>query len=259
MEKPVNSKYLPVKAASDKERIGMVKEIFSTITGKYDFLNHFLSARRDVAWRRFAVNKMIFSKKGRFLDVACGTGDLSIGTALSYPHIQVAGTDFVNEMMQVGKKKIKKQKLTEKIHFSQGDALHLPFRDNCFDVAGMAFGIRNIPDRSRALKEMLRVIIPGGQVMVLEMTFIQNKFFKAFYYIYLNYLLPLFAKIFTKNPAAYHYLADSIMNFPSPDEFAILMEHAGMVNVEKYPLTFGIAYLHIGKKPVGADNEQYVS
>jgi demethylmenaquinone methyltransferase/2-methoxy-6-polyprenyl-1,4-benzoquinol methylase len=95
---------------------------------------------------------------------------------------------------------------------------------------------------------MLRVTVPGGQVMVLEMTFVQNRFFKFFYYVYLNYLLPAFAKVFSKNPAAYHYLADSIMNFPSPDEFSKILEETGMVHVEKYPLTFGITWLHIGEK-----------
>jgi len=96
---------------------------------------------------------------------------------------------------------------------------------------------------------MLRATVPGGQIMILEFTFVQNRFFKVLYYVYLNYLLPLFAKLFTNNPAAYHYLADSIMNFPSPDEFARLMEETGMIEVEKYPLTFGITWLHIGKKP----------
>jgi demethylmenaquinone methyltransferase/2-methoxy-6-polyprenyl-1,4-benzoquinol methylase len=131
----------------------------------------------------------------------------------------------------------------------QGDALHIPFDDSTFDVTGIAFGIRNIPNREQALKEMLRVTVPSGQIMILEMTFIQNRFFKFLYYAYLNYLLPLFAKFFSANPAAYHYLADSIINFPSPDQFVRIMEKTGMTNVEKYPLTFGVTWLHIGIKP----------
>jgi demethylmenaquinone methyltransferase/2-methoxy-6-polyprenyl-1,4-benzoquinol methylase len=103
----------------------------------------------------------------------------------------------------------------------------------------------------------MRVIVPGGQVMVLEMTFVQNRFFKFIYYVYLNYLLPAFAKIFSKNPAAYYYLADSIMNFPNPDEFAKIMQEAGMVNVEKYPLTFGITWLHVGKKAQGSTVQEF--
>ncbi len=229
MEISAGNKYPSVNAITDKERISMVREIFSTITGKYDFLNHLLSLRRDVAWRRFTAKKMRFFQTNRYLDVACGTGDLSIAASLEHPQISIAGIDFVREMVQAGKSKIEKKNMTKKIMLMQGDALHIPFEDGTFDVAGIAFGIRNIPDKEQALKEMLRVTIPGGQIMILEMTFIQNRFFKFLYYVYLNYLLPLFAKIFTANPAAYHYLADSIINFPSPDQFARIMENTGMI------------------------------
>jgi demethylmenaquinone methyltransferase/2-methoxy-6-polyprenyl-1,4-benzoquinol methylase len=249
MKKSENNKYPSVKKVSDTERIGMVKEIFSTITGKYDFLNHLLSLRRDVVWRRFAIKKMRFFRTNRFLDVACGTGDLSINACLKHRHIKAFGVDFVFPMVMVGKKKIEKKGLSGQLNFMQGNALRLPFHDDAFDVTGMAFGIRNIPDRTKALREMLRVTVPGGQIMILEMTFIQNRFFKLFYYIYLNYLLPLMAKVFSKNAAAYYYLADSIMNFPSPEEFAKIMQDTGMSEVKIYPLTFGITYLFIGKKP----------
>jgi demethylmenaquinone methyltransferase/2-methoxy-6-polyprenyl-1,4-benzoquinol methylase len=248
MDKPVKDKYPSVRDVTDQERIRMVKEIFSTITGKYDFLNRFLSLRRDVAWRNYAAKKMRFFQTGRYLDVACGTGDLSIAAAERHPRISVTGLDFVDEMVEAAKNKVQKKKLSGRIQIIQGDALHLPFEDNHFDVTGIAFGIRNIPDRNRALSEMLRVTVPGGQVMVLEMTFVENRFFKFVYYVYLNYLLPGFARFFSKNPAAYYYLADSIMNFPSPDEFSKILEEAGMIHVEKYPLTFGITWLHIGEK-----------
>lgn len=253
MEKKVPEKYPRIGGITDAQRINMVKEIFSTITGKYDFLNRFLSLRRDVYWRKFAAKKMRFGATHRYLDVACGTGDLSIAAALQHPQIHVTGLDFVTAMVAAAKQKVLRKNLAGRINLIQGDALALPFADNTFDVAGIAFGIRNIPDRARALSEMLRVIVPGGQVMVLEMTFVQNRFFKFIYYVYLHYLLPAFAKLFSKNPAAYHYLADSIMNFPSPDELEKIMREAGMVHVEKYPLTFGITWLHIGKKEPGVE------
>ena len=249
MELSSTNKYPAVNTITDKERTDMVREIFSTITGKYDFLNHLLSLRRDIAWRRFAAKKMRFFKTNRYLDVACGTGDLSIAAALEHPQISVAGIDFVSEMVQAGKSKIEKRNMTEKVMLMQGDALHIPFDDNTFDVTGIAFGIRNIPDREQALKEMLRVTVPGGQILILEMTFIRNRFLKFLYHVYLNYLLPLFAKIFSANPAAYHYLADSILNVPSPDQFVRIMENTGMINTEKYQLTFGVTWLHIGIKP----------
>jgi demethylmenaquinone methyltransferase/2-methoxy-6-polyprenyl-1,4-benzoquinol methylase len=252
MQKSTANKYPSVKTISDAQRIGMVKEIFSTITGKYDFLNHLLSLRRDVAWRGFAIKKMRFFRTNRFLDVACGTGDLSINACLKHRHIKAFGVDFVFPMVRAGKDKVKKEGISGQLNFMQGNALRLPFQDNTFDVAGMAFGIRNIPDRTEALREMLRVTAPGGQIMILEMTFIQNRFFKLFYYIYLNYLLPLMAKVFSKNAAAYYYLADSIMNFPSPDAFAKIMQETGM-SVKIYPLTFGITCLYVGKKPEETD------
>lgn len=248
MGKSVPNKYPQIKKVTDQERISMVKEIFSTITGKYDFLNRFLSLRRDVAWRNFTAGKMRFCQTHQYLDVACGTGDLAITAAEKHPHIKVIGLDFIAEMVKTAKDKVQKKKLADRIQIIQGDALQIPFENDSFDVVGIAFGIRNIPDRRRALREMLRVTVPGGQVMVLEMTFVQNRFFKLIYHVYLNYLLPALAKIFSDNPAAYYYLADSIMNFPTPDKFAELMEEAGMVQVEKYPLTFGITWLHIAIK-----------
>jgi len=248
MQKSTANKYPSVKTISDAQRIGMVKEIFSTITGKYDFLNHLLSLRRDIAWRRFAIKKMRFFRTNRFLDIACGTGDLSINACLKHRHIKAFSVDFVFPMVRAGKEKVEKKGLSGQVNFMQGNALRIPFRDNTFDVTGMAFGIRNIPDRAEALREMLRVTVPGGQIMILEMTFIENRFFKLFYYIYLNYLLPLMAKAFSKNAAAYYYLADSIMNFPSPEEFAAFMRKTGMSEVKIYPLTFGITCLYIGKK-----------
>jgi demethylmenaquinone methyltransferase/2-methoxy-6-polyprenyl-1,4-benzoquinol methylase len=248
MEKRVDKAYPSVREVTEGERVGMVKDIFSTITARYDFLNHFLSLRSDIAWRRFAVRKMHFFKTKRFLDIACGTGDLSIETARRYPEITVNGVDFVREMIHAGQKKVDQKDLSGRIRLMHGDALHLPFRDNTFDVAAMAFGIRNIPDRQGALREMLRVIVPGGQVMILEMTFARNRLFRAFYNIYLNHILPRLARHFSSNPAAYHYLADSIMNFPTPDEFTALMEGVGIENVDAYSLTFGVTYLHVGTK-----------
>jgi demethylmenaquinone methyltransferase/2-methoxy-6-polyprenyl-1,4-benzoquinol methylase len=248
MQKSKNHKYPSVKKVSDAERIGMVQEIFSTITGRYDFLNHFLSLRRDIAWRRFAIKKMVFFKTNRFLDIACGTGDLSINACVEHRGISVTGVDFVFPMVNAAKDKAAKKNPSGRINFIHGNALNLPFDENSFDVTAMAFGIRNIPQKSQALKEMLRVTVPGGQIMILEMTFIQNRFFKFAYYVYLNLLLPLMAKMFSKNAAAYYYLADSIMNFPTPEEFAAFMKETGISDVEIFPRTFGIACLYVGKK-----------
>ncbi|MCX8021190.1 MAG: bifunctional demethylmenaquinone methyltransferase/2-methoxy-6-polyprenyl-1,4-benzoquinol methylase UbiE [Syntrophorhabdaceae bacterium] len=251
MEERLKKVYPKINEVSDEEHIGMVKEIFSTITGRYDFLNHVLSLRRDVAWRRFTVKKMEFYKTGRLLDVACGTLDLSIMAIKRHRDIRAVGVDFVETMLKAGKDKAKKECLNGEITLLQGDALYLPFKDNSFDVSAIAFGIRNIPNRIKALKEMTRVIVPGGLVMVLEMTRVENPLMKRFFHLYLNRILPGIARFFTFNPAAYIYLADSIMNFPSPEEFSLLMEEAGLNDVKRYGLTFGITYLYTGRKKGG--------
>jgi demethylmenaquinone methyltransferase/2-methoxy-6-polyprenyl-1,4-benzoquinol methylase len=240
--------YSPVVEILDIQRIGMVKEVFSTVTRRYDFLNHFLSLRRDIAWRRFTVQKMRFFQTFRFLDVATGTGDLAIAAARQYRQIQVVGLDFVQSMMDLAYIKVEKRGLSGRVKFLSGDALNLPFLEKKFDVAGIAFGIRNIPNKVRVLKEMKRVLVPGGRVMVLEMTAPRNMHFGRIYRLYLNRILPRIAQLFTQNPAAYYYLADSIMHFLDPEDSTRLMEEAGLTRVEQYPLDFGITYLHIGFK-----------
>lgn len=249
MNKGRTRKYPPVDQLSAAERIGMVKDIFATITGKYDFLNHLLSLRRDIAWRRFAVRKMRFFRTGRFLDVAAGTCDLAVETARTFPRVRVTGIDFVNEMLSAGRQKIRSLGLSSRIPLLQGDALALPFPDATFDCAGIAFGIRNIPQKIRAVREITRVVVPGGSVLVLEMTFPRHAFLRRGYDIYLNRLLPRMAAIFSPNPRAYFYLGNSILNFPQPPELARMLASAGLAKVKMYPLTLGIAHLHVGCKP----------
>ncbi len=249
MAKRIKRRYRPVHEMTPSEQVGMVREVFATIPRRYDFLNRFFSLRRDVAWRRFAVRKMRFFKTLRFLDVATGTADLAVETVRRHPPVRVAGLDFVLEMMAVGRQKIRRNKMADRIGLIQGDALFLPFDDNIFDVAAIAFGIRNIPDRRRALEEMKRVVVPGGQVMALEMNFPRHALFRRFYDLYLNHLLPRMARLFSRNPAAYRYLGDSIKEFPSPNKFAHLMAEVGLTGIEKYSLTLGITYLYIGVNP----------
>lgn len=234
---------------SDAERVRMVKEIFTTVTDAYDLLNRLLSLRRDVAWRRKTVREMRFFRTNRLLDVATGTGDIAIEATRKHPRIRIAGLDLVPEMIAVGRAKVRRSGLNRRIRFLRGDAQALPFADNRFDVVSVAFGIRNMPDRVKALKEMMRVAVPGGRILVLEMALPRSKFLRIFYRLYLNVLLPRLARLFSRNPEAYYYLADSIMNFPEPEAFAELMHKAGLEHVNAHPLTFGITYLHVGCKP----------
>jgi len=240
--------YPSVQEMSDDQRIGIVKDIFASVTDKYDFLNRFLSGRQDVAWRKRTVFEMKFFNTNRFLDVATGTGDLALDCANTYPEVNVTGVDFVQEMINNGLKKVDAQYLNNRVELKWGDATQIEFDDNSFDVTAIAFGIRNIPDKEKALSEMKRIIVPDGQLMVLELTTPELGFWRNVYSFYLNGVLPKLAKWFTKNPAAYEYLADSIMNFPTRQEFLALMESMGLKNCKAIPLTFGVCTLYIGQK-----------
>ena len=240
--------YASVQEMNDEQRIGIVKDIFASVTDKYDFLNSFLSGRRDVAWRKRAVSEMKFFNTNRFLDVATGTGDLALDCANTYQDVQVIGVDFVEEMVNNGLKKVDKQNLEHRVELKWGDATNIDYIDDTFDVTAIAFGIRNIPNKEKALSEMKRIIVPNGQIMVLELTTPEPGFWRSTYSFYLNGVLPKLAKWFTKNPAAYEYLADSIMNFPTRGKFLALMESIGLKNCRAIPLTFGVCTLYIGQK-----------
>ena len=249
MKESLRREYAPVKDLKPDDHIKMVQDIFSTITGKYDFLNHLLSFRRDVAWRRFAARKMHFSVTRRYLDVATGTADLALEVARRYPEVQVIGVDFVLEMLEKAvEKSARRDKIRDRVHFVQADALALPFADASFDVVGIAFGIRNIPDRLGALREFSRVLVDGGQVVVLEMQSPEQKMLRPLCTFYLRHVLPRLARRFTRNPAAYLYLADSILHFPSSERFSGMMRDAGFADVRNYPLTLGITRLYVGRK-----------
>ncbi len=243
-----NIEYPSVQEMSDDQRIGIVKAIFASVTDKYDFLNRFLSGRRDVVWRKRTVSEMNFFNTNRFLDVATGTGDLALDCANTFPNVSVVGVDFVQEMVNNGLKKVDDQNLKRRVELKWGDATNIEFDNNSFDVTAIAFGIRNIPDKEKALSEMKRIIVSDGQVMVLELTTPESGFWRSIYSFYLNGVLPKLARLFTINPAAYEYLADSIMNFPTRKEFMTLMQSVGLNNCKAIPLTFGICTLYIGEK-----------
>jgi len=238
----------PLAKWSDEERISSVKQIFRTITPHYDLLNRIMSGRRDVSWRRFAVTRI---PRGvhRVLDAATGTGDLAIDMASNLPDVEVVGLDFVEDMITLAKRKTVKSLLTEKIDYVGGDATNLPFSDDEFDAATMAFGLRNIPDRRRALAEMARVVKPGGKIIVLEMTFPRNLRLRRFFAWYLNHVIPILGGVISGDLKAYRYLPDSIQDFLHPDELFTLFEDVGMNSVKSFPLTFGLTYLHEGFLP----------
>lgn len=244
--KKTDEKYPPVSGMSPESHRQVVRDIFSAVTPRYDFLNHFLSLRRDVAWRNSMIRKMHFSPTNRLLDVATGTADVAIGAARRYNNIEVIGLDPSIAMLEAGRGKVEKAGLSPRVSLIEGDALRLPFPDAVFDVACVAFGMRNIPEKSVALREMRRVVVPGGQIMVLEMGLPSPGFFRVFYTWHLEKVMPGMARLFASHPAAYEYLADSIRNFPEPETFKSLMQSEGLSRIEIVEMTFGITRLFTG-------------
>jgi demethylmenaquinone methyltransferase / 2-methoxy-6-polyprenyl-1,4-benzoquinol methylase len=244
-------RYPLMSTLSPAAHTGVVRDIFTTVHGRYDFLNHFLSLRRDIGWRNAVIERMRFPRTRRFLDIATGTADLAIAAARRHPRISVTGLDFAAPMLAVGRRKVHARGLQDRVTLVEGDAVSLPFPDGSFDVTAVAFGMRNIPDKAAALREMARVTVPGGQVMVLEMTFAPARFFRPLYGFYLGVLLPRLARLFARNPATYYYLGDSIRHFPSPAVFRAMMVEAGLHSVSCHSLTFGTAWLHVGRAPGG--------
>jgi len=237
------------KAGAEKEHTEKIRKLFSGIAAKYDSINRQQSFRRDVGWRRFTAGKMRFFDTMRYLDVATGTADLALDTATGHPGARVVGVDISEELLEVGRKKAAEMGLSGRVELKYGNALDLEFGNRSFDVAGIAFGIRNINDRLHALREMRRVVVPGGQVMVLELSYHGTGLFKPFYSLYLKAVIPFMARIVAHNREAYEYLGRSIMEFPAPDEFCSLMRQAGLVDVRSWPLTLGVARLFVGRRP----------
>ncbi len=241
-----------LKKWNDEERIRQVRRFFSTITDKYDFMNHFMSAGQDIHWRRFTSRRIPKDSK-RILDIACGTGDLSFTLGRKFPGAEVIGLDFVPEMIEVATQKSQRKK-AKNVRFLEGDALALPFEDGIFDACTIAFGFRNIPDKDRALAEMKRVLRPGGKVMVLEMTLPEKALMRPFYAWYLRRVIPAMGRIFSPDPEAYSYLSASIEDFFQPEELSEFFRNAGLADLKATALSMGITYLHEGTKPAEEDN-----
>jgi demethylmenaquinone methyltransferase/2-methoxy-6-polyprenyl-1,4-benzoquinol methylase len=233
---------------ADTERTELVQNIFTRIVHRYDLLNHLLSLGRDVFWRRAAARRIKSFRTKRILDLASGTGDMALTLAEQHHETAVFALDFNYPMLARARDKITDSRYHNRIKVNVGDALHLPFAAQTFDSLTMAFGIRNIPDRVQALNEMLRVLVPGGKAVILELTFPRWSFIRRLYATYLNRLIPWLGGLISGQGQAYQYLADSIMDFPDPARFCRIMSEAGFCRTGFLKLTFGIAVIHWGEK-----------
>lgn len=228
-----------------------IREMFDSIAPRYDLLNRLLSLGIDKRWRRFAVKQISYSTNGRILDVATGTADVALEIASSTPDkVTIVGVDFSPQMVELGRVKVEQSQFAKRITLQVAPCESIPFEDNIFDSATIAFGIRNVVDRLCGLKEMLRVLKPSGKIVILEFSNPRSKFFKALYNFYFLKILPVIGGLFS-DFGAYKYLPDSVLEFPSQEDFKAIMTEAGFKNVTHTDLTFGIATVYTGEKTTG--------
>jgi demethylmenaquinone methyltransferase/2-methoxy-6-polyprenyl-1,4-benzoquinol methylase len=224
-----------------------VAEMFDNISKRYDFLNHFLSLGIDKIWRRKAVNELKEVAPKRILDLATGTGDFAIASLRLHP-LEIVGMDISEGMLDVGRQKMKKRKLDSIISMKYGDSENLPFEDNYFDALTVGFGVRNYENLNKGLLEMLRVVRPGGKIVILEFSKPKRFPVKQYYAFHSKYIIPFFGKRISKDEKAYAYLPESVAAFPEGEDFVNILKDLGYQSVKSRLVSGGIATIYSGIK-----------
>lgn len=225
-----------------------IQQMFGAIAPRYDFLNRLLSFGIDRRWRTKAVRLLKYREGSRILDVATGTGDVALEIALRTPaSVKITGADFCKEMVDLGSVKVAASPYAARIDLKVAPCEDLPFANDTFDSITIAFGIRNVVDRKLGLAEMWRVLRPGGRMIILEFSTPRSQLFRQLYYFYFRRLLPVVGGLFSRYNA-YKYLPDSVLEFPSQEEFSRMIADAGFRNIHLHELTFGIATIYVGEK-----------
>jgi len=225
-----------------------VAEMFDKIAFRYDFLNRFLSGGIDVYWRKRAIKELSDLKPQSILDVATGTGDLAIMAYKYLKPVHITGIDISEGMLELGRKKIAKQMLNNHIELKAGDSETINFSSDAFDAVTVAFGVRNFENLRKGLSEMLRVLKPGGKLVVLEFSKPTQKGFKGLYHLYMNWVAPSIGKIVSQNRDAYQYLNDSVKAFPEGKDFVTILNETGYTGTYFKTLSLGICTIYCGRK-----------
>lgn len=233
--------------SSDKSKKEEVAEMFNKVSKRYDFLNHFLSVGIDRIWRRKAINMLKEIKPQRILDLASGTGDFAI-EALRLNPTEIIGMDISEGMLAVGREKMKKKGVDSIVSMRLGDSEDLPFEDNYFDALTVGFGVRNYENLEKGLSEMLRVVRPGGKLIVLEFSKPKKFPVKHYYAFHSKYIIPFFGKRISKDDKAYAYLPESIAAFPEGKDFTDILTKLGYQSVGSKLVSGGIATIYFGTK-----------
>jgi demethylmenaquinone methyltransferase/2-methoxy-6-polyprenyl-1,4-benzoquinol methylase len=224
-----------------------IEKMFDSISGRYDFLNRFLSLGTDIYWRKLMVNRLRRKQPKNILDIATGTADVAIAMRKISPE-QIIGLDLSEGMLEIGREKVKKKGLGHLIQLVKGDSENLPYQENTFEAVTVAFGVRNFENLLKGLSEMNRVMKPGGKVVILE--FSRPTIFpvKQLYDFYFRYFCPWWGKLISKDDSAYRYLYESVNAFPEGDSFLEVAQKAGFKELKAERVTFGIVSLYTGVK-----------
>jgi len=238
------------KQVNVEEKAGKVAEVFHSVAGNYDLMNDLMSGGVHRLWKRVTIEMSGVRPGHHVLDIAGGTGDLAAKfSKIVGPEGTVVLADINDSMLKVGRDRLVDRGITDNVRFSQADAQYLPFPDNTFDVITIAFGLRNVTDKDMALRSMLRVLKPGGKLLVLEFSKPPNQLLSKIYDGYSFNILPKLGKLFANDADSYQYLAESIRMHPDQETLKGMMDNAGFANTDYHNMTGGIVALHRGVKP----------
>ena len=237
----------PYAAEGRKEE--QVEQMFDRIAPTYDLLNHGLSLGIDRRWRRAAIRSLIPFKPRRILDVATGTGDFALLTARMLRPESLMGIDLSEGMLSVARKKVTEAGLQSVITFKKEDCLHMTLQDDSFDALTVAYGIRNFADLDAGLREMLRVLRPGGRLVIVELTAPRRFPMRQLFWLYSHLWMPLVGKLISRDKKAYRYLPATMEAFPQGERMHEILKQAGFTNVSFKRFTFGLSTLYTAAKP----------
>ena len=234
---------------SVRPKTEQVEEMFDSIAPAYDFMNRAMTLGIDKLWRAKAVKMIRRRRPADILDVATGTGDLAIKLAREIPGVRVTGVDLSEQMLAIGRDKVRLAALSDRISLSKADCLALPMADASFDAVTVAYGVRNFEHLAQGYREMARVLRPGGMLCVVELSVPQSRLVRPFYELYTRRIIPVIGRMVSSDRSAYTYLPASIAAMPQGERMLAIMEEAGLVRPALRPLTLGVCTIYTAFRP----------